>query len=56
MKAWEADPETGMPVHLPMRLNADGQGPIDDDEPGMWGCWCPDGVRCERVWAENERP
>lgn len=42
--------ETGMPLHFPMKLNKKGQGPLNDDERGRWGCWCIDGIECEEVW------
>jgi hypothetical protein len=32
--------EDGMPRHLPMGFNAEGQGPEDDDKAAFWGCWC----------------
>lgn len=44
------DPETLMPIHLTMKLNKDGQGPLNDDERGRYGCWCVDGLDCEEVW------
>jgi hypothetical protein len=28
------------PEHLPIKVNAQGQGPIEDHEPGHWTCWC----------------
>jgi len=32
--------EAGMPAHLPMGVNALGQGPVSDDEAHHWVCWC----------------
>jgi len=32
--------EAGMPVHLPMPLTADGQGPAFGDEIASYACWC----------------
>jgi hypothetical protein len=34
--------EDGMPLHLPMAFNIDGQGPLNDSDPDIayWGCWC----------------
>ena len=46
------DVERGLPIHLPMKLNMDGQGPLNDNERGRWGCWCMDGINCEQVWEE----
>jgi len=34
--------EAGMPVHLPMGVNAAGQGPVSDAEAHHWVCWCAD--------------
>lgn len=35
--------EGGLPVHLPMPVNAEGQGPLDDSEtPARIVCWCAD--------------
>lgn len=35
--------EGGLPVHLPMPVNADGQGPLDSTEhPDHFVCWCAD--------------
>lgn len=41
--------EGGMPVHVPMRFNRKGMGPIDDDASGKWGCWCPLTTDCQVV-------
>ena len=32
--------EAGMPVHLPMGVNAAGQGPVIDADAHHWVCWC----------------
>lgn len=32
----------GMPVHLPMGVNASGQGPEDDSTAHHFVCWCGD--------------
>ena len=32
--------ETGMPLHLPMGVTADGQGPTNDSEAHHFVCWC----------------
>lgn len=32
--------EAGMPRHLPMGVNAQGQGPVEPDEPHHRVCWC----------------
>lgn len=34
--------EDGLPVHLPMPCNAEGQGPVADHEAETWHCWCGD--------------
>ena len=44
------DLETMMPIHLPMKVNKENQGPIDDSEKGPWACWCSEGFMCEEVW------
>lgn len=43
--------EAGMPKHLPMPVNADGQGPLNDSDPdiGAVVCWCGD-PRC--CWTQ----
>ena len=40
----ELHPETGLPVHLGMPVNRDGQGPLDKGDPAFvgWQCWCGD--------------
>jgi len=43
----EVNPETGLPVHLPMGMTVDGQGP-EDNEAAVWvQCWCEAGPVCE---------
>ena len=51
---------TGLPVHCPMPVDVNGNGPTmrdddDDDDFHHWTCWCPDGERCtaifEGAWA-----
>ena len=39
----------GLPVHLDMPVNKDGQGPLDDDDPEVdrITCWCGDDT-CKR--------
>lgn len=32
--------EEGLPVHLPMGVDAAGQGPVDDHEAHHVACWC----------------
>lgn len=32
----------GLPTHLPMGVNKDGQGPEDDAEAHHYECWCID--------------
>jgi hypothetical protein len=36
--------EGGLPVHLPITVNAKGQGPCDDSDPDAFKtvCWCMD--------------
>jgi hypothetical protein len=34
--------EGGLPKHLPMGVNAEGQGPESDHDAHHWECWCPD--------------
>lgn len=34
------DQETGMPVHLPMPTNANGDGPEDERVAVGYVCWC----------------
>lgn len=34
--------EAGMPKHLPMGVNEQGQGPEDDSKAHHWVCWCGD--------------
>lgn len=36
--------EDGLPVHLPMSVDADGQGPANDHEAHHLACWC--GQQC----------
>ena len=39
----------GLPVHLSMPVNKDGQGPLDDNDPTFdrFVCWCGDD-RCKK--------
>ena len=39
---WHIDPDTGLPVHLPMGVNAEGRGPVPDAEAHRYVCWCAD--------------
>lgn len=32
--------EAGLPLHLPMGVTADGQGPTNDDDAHHVACWC----------------
>lgn len=32
--------ESGLPTHLPMGVNAEGQGPTDDADAHHLECWC----------------
>ena len=32
--------EGGLPVHLPIGLTTDGDGPADSDKAACWVCWC----------------
>lgn len=34
--------EAGMATHLPMGVNADGQGPENDSDAHHYECWCAD--------------
>ncbi len=36
----EAIDDGGLPVHLAMGVNEDGQGPVADDEAHHYACWC----------------
>jgi len=42
--AWEllGVDEGGLPVHLPMGVNQQGQGPEDDSAAHHFECWCGD--------------
>lgn len=42
--------ETLMPIHLPMKVNKDEQGPLNDNEKGHYVCWCSEGAKCEELW------
>lgn len=34
--------EGGLPAHLPMAVDKDGNGPEDEDKAHHYECWCPD--------------
>lgn len=34
--------EGGLPVHLPVGVTVDGEGPTNDDEADRFECWCRD--------------
>lgn len=42
--------EGELPVHLPMGVTEDGQGPAGDEEAHHWVCWCGD-VECPLTLA-----
>ena len=33
----------GLPIHLPMGVNAEGQGPENDSAAHHYVCWCGEG-------------
>lgn len=34
--------EDGLPIHLPLPCNEQGQGPVEDNRALTWHCWCTD--------------
>lgn len=42
--------EGGLPVHVGIGINKDGQGPVDEDDPQFDRiiCWCIDGDECKK--------
>lgn len=50
----------GMPVHLPMPLTIDGEGPASGDEVAYYRCWCgrpcPLDVALRESWTAGAKP
>lgn len=46
---WQGLNEGGLPKHLPMGVDADGNGPTDPEPPHHRVCWCADP---ECTWTE----
>jgi hypothetical protein len=34
--------EDGLPVHLIIPVDENGDGPVPEDETDHWACWCGD--------------
>lgn len=48
------NPEDGMPLHLPIALTAEGNGPASDFDAVKIGCWCST-PSCE-LWRRSAKP
>lgn len=52
--------DAGMPAHLPIGVNANGQGPEDDSAAYAFTCWCGDpecplSLALGHAWASGRR-